>query len=331
MKRIMVLLCLLFMDFAGCGKETADAKGADISADWLEDVANIGSAVEKAVKLPTMISGFLMPKNTVKGENYIYANVYMKGINKIVAFRCDTGDMEVILEADSIVYLGGIGDCLFYLNHLEGTTYYMEKLWSYNLKTGEVKEVMGDLDHVWELRVWGEWIYLINDLELYGYEEPYCVAYKLDEAGELVPAEDAPVLYTVYNKVSAGGCTARVVEHLENKPYNLVITCEEEKKYIVECSYAEFESCTEEYLIFYVWGEDSGMKATPYVYSFREGEFLEITEITGYLSYIEIQDSWLVCGVYGEEMPHFINLEEKFAEEGAPELDIIKIFESEVD
>lgn len=329
MKKILVLLCLLFMVFAGCGKETADAKRADISADWLEDVANIGSAVEKAVKLPTMISGFLVPENTVKRGNYIYANVYMKGINKIVAFRCDTGDMEVIMEADSIVYLGGIGDCLFYLNHLEGTTIYMEKLWSYNLKTGEVKEVMGDLDHVWALRGWGEWIYLINDLELYGYDEPYYVAYKLDEAGDLVPAEDAPVLYTVYNKVSVGGYTARVVEHLENKPYNLVITCEEEKKYIVECSAAQFERCTEEYLLFYVWGEDSGMIATPYVYSFHEGEFVEITE-DGSLSYIEIQDSWLVYGVYGEEVPHFINLEEKFAEEGAPELDIIKIFESEV-
>ena len=328
MKKILVLFCLLLMVFAGCGKETANAKGADISADWLEDVENTGSAVEKAVKLPTTISGFLVPKNTVKRGNYIYANVYMKGINKIVAFQCDTGDMEVILEADSIVYLGGIGDYLFYLNHLEGTTIYMEKLWSYNLKTGEVKEVMGDLDHVWELRVWGEWIYLLNDLEQYGYDEPYCVAYKLDEAGELVPVEDAPVFYTVYNKVSAGGYTARVVEHLENKPYNLVITGEEEKKYIVECSAAQFERCTEEYLLFYVWGEDSGMHVTPYVYSFREGEFLKITgDEDGSLSYIEIQDSWLVYGVYGEEMPHFINLEEKFAEEGAPELDIIKIFE----
>ncbi|MBD5534740.1 MAG: hypothetical protein HDQ99_03565 [Lachnospiraceae bacterium] len=328
MKKILVLFCLLLMVFAGCGKETANAKGADISADWLEDVENTGSAVEKAVKLPTTISGFLVPKNTVKRGNYIYANVYMKGINKIVAFQCDTGDMEVILEADSIVYLGGIGDYLFYLNHLEGTTIFMEKLWSYNLKTGEVKEVMGDLDHVWELRVWGEWIYLLNDLEQYGYDEPYCVAYKLDEAGELVPVEDAPVFYTVYNKVSAGGYTARVVEHLENKPYNLVITGEEEKKYIVECSAAQFERCTEEYLLFYVWGEDSGMHVTPYVYSFREGEFVEITEDgDGSLSYIEIQDSWLVYGVYGEEMPHFINLEEKFAEEGAPELDIIKIFE----
>ena len=73
MKKILVLLCLLFMVFAGCGKETANAKGADISADWLEDVGNIGSAVEKAVKLPTMISGFLVPKNTVKRGNYIYA------------------------------------------------------------------------------------------------------------------------------------------------------------------------------------------------------------------------------------------------------------------
>lgn len=328
MKKILVLFCLLLMVFAGCGKETADAKEADISADWLEDVENIGSAVEKAVKLPTTISGFLVPKNTVKRGNYIYANVYMKGINKIVAFQCDTGDMEVILEADSIVYLGEIGDYLFYLNHLEGTTIYMEKLWSYNLKTGEVKEVMGDLDHVWKLRVWGEWIYLINDLEQYGYDEPYYIAYKLDEAGELVPVEDAPVFYTVYNKVSAGGYTARVVEHLENKPYNLVITGEEEKKYIVECSAAQFERCTEEYLLFYVWGEDSGMHVTPYVYSFREGEFLKITgDEDGSLSYIEIQDSWLVYGVYGEEMPHFINLEEKFAEEGAPELDIIKIFE----
>ena len=177
----------------------------------------------------------------------------------------------------------------------------------------------------------GEWIYLINDLELYGYDEPYYVAYKLDEAGDLVPAEDAPALYTVYNKVSVGGYTARVVEHLENKPYNLVIIGEEEKKYIVECSAAQFERCTEEYLLFFVWGEDSGMNATPYVYSFREGEFLEITgDGEGSLSYIEIQDSWLVYGVYGEEVPHFINLEEKFAEEGAPELDIIKIFESEV-
>ena len=112
MKRIIVLLCLLFMFFAGCGKETADAKGAGISADWLEDVENIGSAVEKAVKLPTVISGFLVQENTVKRGNYIYANVYMKGINKIVAFRCDTGDMEIIMEADSIVFLGGIGDYL---------------------------------------------------------------------------------------------------------------------------------------------------------------------------------------------------------------------------
>ena len=119
MKRLMVLLCLLFMVFAGCGKETADAKGAGISADWLEDVENIGSAVEKAVKLPTVISGFLVQENTVKRGNYIYANVYMKGINKIVAFRCDTGDMEVILEADSIVYFGGIGDYLFYLTRAQ--------------------------------------------------------------------------------------------------------------------------------------------------------------------------------------------------------------------
>ena len=43
----MVLLYLLFMVFAGCGKETANAKGAAISADWLEDMGNIGSAVEK--------------------------------------------------------------------------------------------------------------------------------------------------------------------------------------------------------------------------------------------------------------------------------------------
>ena len=118
MKRIMVLLYLLFMVFAGCGKETANAKGAAISADWLEDMGNIGSAVEKTVKLPTMISGYLVPNRTVKIGNYIYANVYMKGINKIVSFQCDTGDTEVILEADSIVFLGGIGDYLFYLNHL---------------------------------------------------------------------------------------------------------------------------------------------------------------------------------------------------------------------
>lgn len=326
MKRIIVLLCLLFLFFAGCGKETADAKGVDISADWLGSVENIGRTIEKEMNAPTVVSLFWVPKNTVKRGNCIYANVYMKGINKIVAFQCDTGDMEVIMEADSIVYLGGIGDYLFYLNHLEGTTYYTEKLWSYNLKTGEVKEVMGDLNHVWEMRVWGEWIYLINDLELCGYDEPYCVAYKLDETGNLVPAEDAPVFYTVYNKVSAGGYTARVIEHPENKPYNLVITGEEEKKYIVECSAAEFVSCTEEYLLFYVWGEDSGMYVTSYVYSFREGEFVEITE-DRYLNYIEIQDSWLVYGVYGEEAPHFINLEEKFAEEGASELDIIQIYE----
>lgn len=204
MKRIIVLLCLLFLVFAGCGKETADAKGVDISADWLGSVENIGGTIEKEMNAPTVVSLFWVPKNTVKKGNCIYANIYMKGINKIVVFQCDTGDMEVIMEADSIVYLGGIGDYLFYLNHLEGTTYYTEKLWSYNLKTGEVKEVMGDLNHVWEMRVWGEWIYLINDLELCGCDEPYCVAYKLDETGNLVPEEDAPVFYTVYNKVSVG-------------------------------------------------------------------------------------------------------------------------------
>ena len=328
MKRIMVLLYLLFMVFAGCGKETANAKGAAISADWLEDMGNIGSAVEKTVKLPTMISGYLVPNRTVKIGNYIYANVYMKGINKIVSFQCDTGDTEVILEADSIVFLGGIGDYLFYLNHLEGTTYYMEKLWSYNLKTGEVKEVMGDLNHVWELRVWGEWIYLINDLALYGYNEPSYTAYQLDEAGDLVSAKDAPVLYTAYNKVSAEEYTARVAEDMESHNYNLVITGEEEKKYIVECSAAGFRGCTEEYMILDVWDEDSGMNITPYVYSLKEGEFVEITEDgDGSLSYMEIQDSWLVYGVYGEEVPRFVNLEEKFAEEGAPELDVIKIFE----